>query len=53
MAMLAGNQLLAHDDERGVVVEISYRDGSIVKVFALGDRRDPVAADFEGIAAVD
>ena len=47
LAMLAGNRLLAHDDERGVVVEIGYRDGSIVKAFALGGRRDPVADDFE------
>ena len=51
--MLAGNRLLAHDDERGVVVEISYRDGSIVKAFALSDRRGPVAAAFEGIAAAE
>ena len=53
LAMLAGNRLLAHDDERGVVVEIDYRDGSIVKAFALGDRRGPVADDFEGIAAAE
>ena len=51
LAMLAGNRLFAHDDERGVVVEIGYRDGSIVKAFALGGRRGPVADDFEGIAA--
>ena len=53
LAMLTGNRLLAHDDERGVVVEISYRDGSIVKAFALGGRRGPVADDFEGIAAAE
>ena len=53
LAMLAGNRLLAHDDERGVVVEIGYRDGSIVKAFALGAGRDPVADDFEGIAAAE
>ena len=53
LAMLAGNRLLAHDDERGVVVEIDYRDGSIVKAFALGGRRGPVADDFEGIAAAE
>ena len=53
LAMLAGNRLLAHDDERGVVVEIDYRDGSIVKAFALGGRRGPIAADFEGIAAAE
>ena len=53
LAMLTGNRLLAHDDERGVVVEISYRDGSIVKAFALSGRRGPVADDFEGIAAAE
>ena len=53
LAMLAENRLLAHDDERGVVVEIDYRDGSIVKAFALGGRRGPVADDFEGIAAAE
>ena len=53
LAMLAGNRLLAHDDERGVVVELSYRDGSVVKAFALGDQREPVAADFEGIAVAE
>lgn len=36
-----------------MVVEISYRDGSIVKAFALGDRRGPIADDFEGIAAAE
>ena len=53
LAMLAGDRLLAHDDERGVVVEIGYPDGSIVKAFALGDRGGPVADDFEGIAAAE
>ena len=53
LAMLSGNRLLAHDDEWGVVVEIGYRDGSIVKAFALRAGRDPVADDFEGIAAAE
>ncbi len=53
LAMLPENRFLAHDDERGVVVEIDYRDGSIVKDFALGNRRGSVADDFEGIAAAD
>ena len=51
--MLAGNRLLAHDDEWGVVVEIGYRDGSVVKAFSLRAGRDPVADDFEGIAAAE
>ena len=53
LAMLGENRLLAHDDERGVVFEIDYRDGSIVKSFALSDQLDPIAADFEGIAAAE
>ncbi len=53
LAMLAGNRLLAHDDERGTVVEIDYRDGSIVTDFELGGPRGRVADDFEGIAAAE
>ena len=53
LAMLAGNRLLAHDDERGTVVEIDFRDGSIVKDFELGGPRGRVADDFEGIAAAE
>ena len=53
LARLGANRLLAHDDERGVVCEIDYRDGSIVKAFALSDRHTPVADDFEGIAAAE
>ena len=53
LAMLPENRLLAHDDERGVVVEIDYRDGSIVKDFAIGNRRGAIADDFEGIAAAE
>ncbi|MCY3712742.1 MAG: SdiA-regulated domain-containing protein [Gemmatimonadetes bacterium] len=53
LAMLEGNRLLAHDDERGTVVEIDFRDGSIVKDFELGGPRGRVADDFEGIAAAE
>ncbi len=53
LAMLAGDRLLAHDDERGTVVEIDYRDGSIVKDFELGGPRGRVADDFEGLAAAE
>ena len=53
LAMLPGNRLLAHDDERGVVVEIDYPDGSIVRAFSLGGRNGRVADDFEGIAAAE
>ena len=53
LAMTADHRLLAHNDEVGVVFEIDYRDGSIVKEFQLADMADPVAGDFEGIAVAD
>ncbi len=53
MTTIGANRLLAHDDERGVVFEIDYRAGTIVKTFALSDQRAPVADDFEGIAAAE
>lgn len=53
LTVLGGHRLLAHDDEKGVVFEIDYRDGSIVKAFALSDERKPVEDDFEGIAAAE
>ena len=53
LAMTSDHRLLAHNDEAGVVFEIDYRDGSIVKEFRLADVGDPVADDFEGIAVAD
>jgi WD40 repeat protein len=53
LAMTPDNRLLAHNDEKGIVYEIDYRNGSIVKSFALTDKIAPVSDDFEGIAAVD
>ena len=53
LAMTVDNRLLAHNDEKGVVYEIDYRNGSIVKAFQLADMATPVADDFEGIATVD
>ena len=53
LAMTSDHRLLAHNDEVGVVFEIDYRDGSIVKEFQLADMADPVADDFEGIAVAD
>ncbi len=50
LAMTGDGRLLAHNDERGAVYEIDYRDGSIVKTFQLADTANPVAGDFEGIA---
>jgi uncharacterized protein YjiK len=48
LAMTADNRLLAHDDELGLVSEIDYRRGIVLKQFRLGRRG--VQQDFEGIA---
>lgn len=53
LAMTVDNRLLAHNDEKGVIYEIDYRNGLIVKAFKLADIAAPVADDFEGIATVD
>ncbi len=53
LAMTRDNRLLAHNDERGVIFEIDYRNGSIAKAFQLTDMKNPVASDFEGIATID
>ena len=53
LAMTLDNRLLAHNDEKGVIYEIDYRNGLIVKAFQLADIAAPVADDFEGIATVD
>ena len=53
LAVTMDNRLLAHNDEKGIIYEIDYRDGTIVKAFQLADMANPVADDFEGIATVD
>ena len=53
LAMTRDHRLLAHNDEAGVIYELDYRRGSILKTFALTDMVKPVADDFEGIAAVE
>ena len=53
LAMTSDNRLLAHADEKGIIYEIDYRKGSIVKAFQLSDTENPTAGDFEGIATVD
>ena len=37
LAMTEDNRLLAHNDEKGIIFEIDYQNGSIVKAFGLGD----------------
>ena len=53
LAMTIDNRLLAHNDEKGIIYEIDYRKGLIVKAFQLADVANPVTDDFEGIATVD
>ncbi len=52
LAMTRDNRLLAHNDERGIIFEIDYQNGSIAKSFQLTDMKNPVASDFEGIATI-
>ena len=53
LAMTLDNRLLAHNDEKGVIHEIDYRNGRIIKAFQLADMKNPVSGDFEGIATVN
>ncbi len=53
LAMTLDNQLMAHNDEKGVIHEIDYQKGEIVKAFQLADMDDPITDDFEGIATVN
>jgi uncharacterized protein YjiK len=47
LAVKGDGRLLAHGDERGVVYELDYRRGVLVRQFMLGDK--PIMDDFEGI----
>ena len=51
IVMTQDGRLLCHDDERGVVYQINYSTGEIVKFFSLG--RFGVTDDFEDIAVKD
>lgn len=48
LALTPDDRLFAVDDEQGVVYELDYLNGRIVKAFALGNTT--ANADFEGIA---
>ena len=51
LAAASSETVFAHNDEFAIVYELSVKDGSLLRAFALGD--PTVAADFEGIAASD
>lgn len=50
LALTPDERLLAVTDEKAIVYELDYRDGKIIKSFALGD--PVVRGDFEGIAVL-
>ncbi|MGE0352695.1 MAG: hypothetical protein AB7Q69_05580, partial [Gemmatimonadales bacterium] len=50
LAMNAEGRLFAHDDERGIIFEVDYRSGRILRSFSLGRRG--LRGDYEGIAVV-
>jgi uncharacterized protein YjiK len=51
LALTSDERLLAVTDEEAIVYEVNYRNGSLVKAFAIGD--PTVRGDFEGIAILD
>jgi uncharacterized protein YjiK len=51
LALTSDGRMLVHGDELGLVWEIDYRRGILVKQFFLGDRS--VKGDFEGIAVAN
>jgi uncharacterized protein YjiK len=48
LAMSEDNRLFAHDDERGILYQLDYKSGTIIKKFIIG--KFVKKADFEGIA---
>ncbi len=48
LAISPAGRLFAHDDERAVVYEIDFKEGKLLKAWALGD--GAARGDFEGIA---
>jgi uncharacterized protein YjiK len=50
LASTENGRIFTHDDERGIVYQIDYSNGKVLKKFSIG-KRIPYR-DFEGIAAV-
>ena len=50
LALTTDGRLFTHPDERGLISEVDYRRGVVIKQFLLGRRG--VQGDFEGIAIV-
>ncbi len=51
LAAASENSVYAHNDEHGIVYELTVPGGKVLSAFALGD--PTIKADFEGIAARD
>ena len=51
LALTSDDRLFAHGDENGVVTEIDYRSGIVIKEFMVGKRTQNI--DFEGITIAD
>ncbi|HJX88744.1 MAG TPA: hypothetical protein VJ277_14350, partial [Gemmatimonadales bacterium] len=52
IAFTADGRLLAHGDERGIIYQIDFPGGRVVKLFAIGDASGPLVGDFEDIQVV-
>ena len=48
LGLTEDGRLLTHDDERGIIYEIDYREGIVLKQFLVGNHM--LHEDFEGIA---
>ena len=53
LALTSDGRLLAHGDKRGLIYEIDFRRGAIVKEFSIGDGKRAVKGDFEGITVAN
>ena len=53
LAMTDDQRLLTHNDEAGIVYEVDFEQGKIVKSFGLVNRGVVISDDFEGIAAAE
>lgn len=53
LAMTQDNRLMTHNDQEGVIHEIDYQQGAIVKSFQLADMKGAEKGDFEGIAVAN
>jgi uncharacterized protein YjiK len=53
LAMTTDGRLLTHNDEVGLVFDVDFEAGAILKKFRLSDVDQTVADDFEGIAVAE